>query len=137
MSEVLHFKKFMNGDLSPSEAHIKYALRGRQCDGCRTRPGVMRIKVFMPLDELVKRAPNFVAAVAATNVENPGQVPTVQFEEHRGDMTGKPYFRASDTVWCENCKVQARLEAAKGSPSWAVVEIDEGIKDTIQVGYRS
>lgn len=134
--EILHYKTFMGGEMAPSEAHIKYALRGRKCNGCG-QPGVMRIKIFMPMDELLKRAPNFVAAVAATNTDNPGHVPTIKLKESRGDDKGGDYFKASDTVWCSNCRVEARLTAAKDAPSWAVVEIDEGIKDTIQVGYKS
>ena len=135
--EILHFSKFMDGRMTPSEAHATYAFRGRKCDGCHNKPGIMRIKVFMPMDELMRRAPNFLAVVAATNKDMPGQVPTVKLKESTGDQKGGDYFKASDTVWCHHCRTQARLEAAKGAPSWAVVEIDEGIKDKIQVGYRS
>ena len=131
--KVIHRDKFMGGRMSPNEAHRKWGIN-RKCNHCGA-PGACRIKVFMPLDELVKRAPNFVAAIMASNPDESGKMPTVRFKESSSDMVGKDYIKASDTVWCDNCKTQARLEAAKGAPSWAVVEIDEGPKDTIRVGY--
>jgi hypothetical protein len=94
----------------------------------------MRIKVFMPLDELSRRAPNFVALATVSSPAGDGKLPTVLFKENTSDIKGKPYVKASDTFWCRDCRVEAQLTAAKGAPSWAVVEIDEGIKNTIQVG---
>lgn len=130
--KVIHRQKFMGGQMTPEEAHRKWGIAKRcQCGS----PGACRIKVFMPVDELLKRAPNFVAAVMATNPDESGKLPTVRFKEHSGDTEGKDYIKASDTVWCDNCKVGARLEAARGAPSWAVVEIDDGKKDKISVGY--
>lgn len=133
--EILHRTKFMGGELTPTEAHRKYAFGGKRCAGCKTAPAVMRIRVLVPMEEAYRKAPNYLAALAATNKEAPGQVPTTQLKESAGDKTGKPYFMASNTVWCASCRVQAQIEAAHGAPSWAVVEIDEGPKDTIQVGY--
>jgi hypothetical protein len=133
--EVLHRKKFMDGRMTPKEAHRAYGL-GRACSGCGGPPAI-RIQVFMPMDEAMQRAPNFVIGVAMANRANPGSVPTVKFKEQKDDRTGKDYLKASDTCWCDNCKVEARLTAAKNSPSWAVVHIDEGHKDIVQVGYGS
>lgn len=134
-SEVLHWTKFMNGEMTPTEAHRKYAFGGKRCEGCKTAPAVMRIRIMIPLEEAYQKAPNYLAMLAATNPDAPGQVPTTQLKESAGDKVGKPYFMASNTVWCAGCRVQAQLEAARGAPSWAVVEIDDGPKDTIQVGY--
>lgn len=130
--KVIHRQKFMGGQMTPEEAHRKWGI-GRRCQ-CGA-PGAGRIKVFMPLDELLKRAPNFVAMVMAANPDESGKLPTVRFKEHSGDTEGKDYIKASDVVYCENCRVEARLAAAKGAPSWAVVEIDDGKKDKISVGY--
>lgn len=131
--EVRHRQKFMKGLLTPEEAHRKWGI-GKKCSGCGA-PGAIRIRVFMPLDEAYKRAPNLLAAIMATNLDESGKLPTVTFKENKTDLVGKEYIKASDTAWCDNCKTEARLEAAKGAPSWAVVEIDEGKKTAIRVGY--
>ena len=131
--EVLHRQKFMGGAMTPQEAHRKWGI-GKACAGCG-RPGEIRIRVFMPADEALKRAPNLCAAIMATNPDGSNRLPTIRFKESKGDETGKEYIKASDTAWCGNCKTQARLDAARGAPSWAVVEIDEGKKDNIRVGY--
>ena len=132
-SDTRHRQKFMKGAMTPQEAHRKWGI-GKQCSGCGA-PGAIRIRVFMPVDEAMKRAPNLCAAIMATNPDNSNRLPTIRFKESKGDEVGKEYLKASDTAWCDNCKVQARLDAAKGAPSWAVVEIDEGKKDNIRVGY--
>ena len=131
--EVLHRQKFMGGRMSPQEAHRKWGI-AKRCVNCKA-PGACRIKVFIPVDEAMKRAPNLLAAIMAANPDESGKLPTVRFKESASDIIGKDYIKASDTVWCDNCKVQARIEAAKGAPSWAVVEIDDGKKQRIQVGY--
>lgn len=132
-ADVRHRQKFMQGRMTPKEAHRKWGI-GKKCAGCGA-PGAIRIRVFMPLDEAFKRAPNLLAMIMANNPDESGKLPTVTFKESATDIVGKEYIKASDTAWCDNCKVQARLEAAKGAPSWAVVEIDEGKKDNIRVGY--
>lgn len=132
-NDIRHRQKFMQGSMTPQEAHRKWGI-GKKCSGCGA-PGAIRIRVFMPADEAMKRAPNLCAAIMASNPDGSNRLPTIRFKESKGDQTGKEYIKASDTAWCDNCKVQARLDAAKGAPSWAVVEIDEGKKDNIRVGY--
>lgn len=132
-NDLRHRQKFMGGRMTPGEAHRKWGI-GKKCAGCGA-PGAIRIRIFMPLDEAYKRAPNMLAMIMATNPDESGKLPTVTFKESKSDLVGKDYIKASDTAWCDNCKTQARLEAAKGAPSWAVVEIDEGKKDKIRVGY--
>ena len=132
-NEIRHRQKFMGGRMSLKDAHRKWGI-GKKCAGCGA-PGAIRIRVFMPVDEAYKRAPNLLAAIMASNPDESGKLPTVTFKESATDLVGKEYIKASDTAWCDNCKVQARLEAAKGAPSWAVVEIDEGKQDVIRVGY--
>jgi hypothetical protein len=129
-TEVLHRKKFMGGRMSASDAHRALGIR-KKCSVCR-RPGAIRIKVFMPYDEAMRRAPQLMAAIAASNPAGPN-VPTLMFKDGGSE---KPFIKASDNAFCDNCKHEARITAAT-APSWAVVEIDEGVKDTIQVGYRS
>lgn len=132
---ILHRDKFMGGMMTPNEAHRKWGI-ARRCTNCKA-PGACRIKVFMPVDELLKRAPNFVAAVMASNPDESGKLPTVRFKESAGDKDGKDYIKASDTVWCDQCKTEARITAARNAPSWAVVEVDDGPKDMIMVGFGS
>jgi hypothetical protein len=129
-TEVLHRKKFMGGRMSASEAHRALGIR-KKCATCG-RPGAIRIKVFMPHDEAMRRAPNLLAAIAASNPDG-AKVPTLMFKDGSSE---KPFIKASDCAFCDSCKHEARIIAAT-APSWAVVEIDEGVKDTIQVGYRS
>lgn len=131
--EILHRQKFMKGEMTPQEAHRKWGI-GKKCSGCG-QPGAIRIRVFMPVDEALKKAPNLMAQIMLANPDGSNTLPTIRFKESKGDLSGKEYIKASDTAWCSNCSTQARLEAARGSPSWAVVEIDEGKKDTIRVGY--
>jgi len=131
--EVLHRQKFMGGRMTPQEAHRKWGI-GKACAKCG-RPGAIRIRVFMPVDEALKRAPNLCAAIMATNPDGSNRLPTIRFKESAGDDKGKEYIKAADIAACDGCKTEARLEAARGAPSWAVVEIDEGKKDNIRVGY--
>ena len=133
LKDIRHRQKFMGGRMTPKEAHRKWGI-GKRCSGCGG-PGAIRIRVFIPLDEAYQRAPNLLAHIMAANPDESGKLPTVRFKESSSDIVGKDYLKASDTAWCDNCKTEARLEAAKGAPSWAVVEIDEGKKDIIRVGY--
>lgn len=131
--EILHRQKFMRGQMSLQDAHRKWGI-GKKCSGCNA-PGAIRIRVFMPVDEAMRRAPNLCAAIMVANPDGSNTLPTVKFKESSSDMSGKEYIKASDTAWCDRCSTQARLDAARGAPSWAVVEIDEGKKDVIRVGY--
>jgi len=83
----------------------------------------------MPYDEASRRAPNMIAAIMATNPDG-AKVPTVTF---RDGSTPREFIKASDSAFCDSCKVEAERVAAT-APSWAVVEIDRGPKDTVQVG---
>lgn len=131
--EILHRQKFMQGRMTPQDAHRKWGI-GKKCNGCG-QPGAIRIRIFMPVDEAMKKAPNLLAQIMLTNPDGSNKLPVIRFKESKSDMTGKEYIKASDTAWCDRCSTQARLEAARGAPSWAVVEIDEGKKDKIRVGY--
>lgn len=125
--EVLHRKKFMGGRETPNEVHRRLGI-GKKCVVC-SRPGAIRIRVFMPYDEASRRAPNMIAAIMATNPDG-AKVPTVTF---RDGSTPREFIKASDSAFCDSCKVEAERVAAT-APSWAVVEIDRGPKDTVQVG---
>lgn len=127
-SPVIHRKKFMDGRETASEVHRRLGIK-KKCAVCGG-PGAIRIRVFMPLDEAMQRAPNLIAAIMASNPDGP-KVPTVTF---RDGSTPREFIKASDSAFCDNCKVEAERVAGQSAPSWAVVEIDRGIKDVVQVG---
>lgn len=126
--EVIHRKKFMDGRETPNEVHRRLGV-AKKCAVCG-RPGAIRIRVFMPLDEAMQRAPNLIAAIMASNPDGP-KVPTVWFKD---GSTPKEFIKASDSAFCDNCKVEAQRIAGQSAPSWAVVEVDAGPKDKVQVG---
>jgi glutaredoxin len=127
MSETIHLKKFMGGQMTPNEAHRKLAFGGHRCDsgGCG-QPAAIRIRVFAPADEVMQRSPEFLIQLAA---KNEGQIPVVDFRQ------GK-YIRISEVYACDHCKGDAERAAAKG-PSWTCVEIDRGIPDKVQVQVQA
>lgn len=125
--EVLHRRKFMDGRETPNEVSRRLGI-AKKCAICG-RPGAIRIKVFMPYDEAMKRAPDLIAAIMVSNPDGM-KVPTVQFKD---GSTVREFIKASDNAFCDHCKVEAERTAAT-APSWAVVEIDRGVKDTVQVG---
>lgn len=114
-SEVLHRRQLFGGRMTAEEVHRKYAWGGRRC--LCGQPPVERIKVFMPKDELLQRAPNVAAAIMATNPDGP-YIPVL-------DTKYGPMVLVSSVYPCRDCKVTAEKEAAKG-PSWTLVEIDRG-----------
>ncbi len=123
----LHMKRFMDGRLTPQELHQKLGF-GKPCIVCGGPPAI-RIRVFMPLEEAMKVAPELCAGIMASNPDGP-YVPTVKMKNTSGSEFQA--MKASDCCFCANCKVGAEREAAKG-PSWAIIEIDRGPDATNKV----
>lgn len=128
---VVHIKKFDKGRSTPDEMHRRYALGiGKKvCKTCGNPKLAIRIRVLVQLAELVKRNPDFVAGIMASN-PNGVEVPTIRTKYG-------PMVRVTDEAFCDNCKVGAERAAAKG-PSWAIVEIDrqglgKSFKTVVQV----
>lgn len=119
--KIIHVDKFMGGEMTPQEAHRKFGIRKKCMCG---RPGVATIRVLVELAELIKRQPEFVAQIAASNPNGP-YVPTVPTKY--GNMV-----MVSNVAVCENCRKDGEIAAAKG-PSWCLVEINSGPKDSITV----
>lgn len=117
-AETRHRRRLFGGVRTADEVHRELGLRGR-CHVCGGPPAI-RIRVFAPLDELVRRQPEFVAVVAANNPDAPGVVPTVPMGRE-----GAPFVKLSDLCACDLCRADAERAAARG-PSWCVVEIDRG-----------
>lgn len=114
--ETRHIKKFMGGRMSPQDLHQAVGVRN-PCVGCG-QPSVIRIKVLVGLKELTARHPEFVAQIMTTN-PNGLYVPTV-------DTTYGKMVKVSDVGACRLCQKDAETAAARGAPSWAIVEIDRG-----------
>jgi len=116
-------RKFMDGKMTPKEVFQKYELRGRKCYGCGNPKGAILIRVFMPLNEAWKRAPEFLARASMWAAEQGVErIPTVDFGTPGNT---EPYIRISEKVACADCQATAEKAAAHG-PSWCVVEIKRG-----------
>jgi hypothetical protein len=116
-------RKFMNGELSPVEAHRKFAWNGRRCE-CGI-PAAVRIKTFMHAKEFARQAnPGVLAAILA---ESKGKMPTLP-------TTYGPMVRIGDAFACTMHSKDLEVAAAK-LPDYVLVEIDRGPKDIpIMVG---
>lgn len=114
MSKKIHIKRFAGGKMTPQEMHVQ--AMHKPCALCGM-PASARLRTLVQLNELIKRQPEFVAQVAATNPAGPF-IPTVP-------TTYGPMVKVSDVGACTRCRKQAEIAAARG-PSWAIVEISEG-----------
>lgn len=114
--KIRHTTKFMGGRMTPDELHRQMGLRVK-CTGCG-QPAAIRIKVLAALDELTAREPELVAAITITNPDG-RFVPTVQ-------TIHGPMVKISDVGACDLCRKTAEIAAARGAPSWCIVEIDRG-----------
>ena len=106
-------QEILKKKLAPHELHRALGIR-KKCEQCGA-PAAIRIKVLVALDELTRRAPEYVANIMASNPDGPF-VPTIETKYG-------PMVKTSDIGACDNCRVEAEKAAAKG-PSWAIVEID-------------
>ena len=115
MSKGGPITKFMDGRMTPNEAHRALGIR-KKCAGCG-RPAAIRIRVLADLKELTKQQPQFVAAIAASNPAGPF-VPVVPTKYG-------PMVMLSDIGACDLCRKTAEVTAAQ-SPSWCIIDIDRG-----------
>jgi hypothetical protein len=107
-------EKFAGGEMSPNELHRALAFGGRKCDACGA-PAAIQIKMFLPLSDVLTKAPEWAMKEA---LKNEGKLPIVEFKH------GK-HVRVCMTYACERCRAEAERIAVK-APSYCVVEIDEG-----------
>lgn len=117
-AKVIHLKRFDNGNMTPAEYHSKHAFpKGARCCVCPRRPS-MTIRVFMPLDELVKRDAEFIGRMVMNDPE--------ALDKLCVHLTDGVYVRVSSILVCHECSPAAERAAAKGAPSWAYVEVAHG-----------
>ena len=111
--------KFMDGQMSPREAHAHFGIR-KQCAKCQL-PATNRIRVLVELKELERRKPEFTAMIKATNPNGP-IVPTI-------DTKYGPMVMLHDLGCCDGCRKAMEVQAAHGAEDWMLVEIDRGPDD--------
>ena len=117
-------KKFMDGKMTPMEAHRRLAWGGKGCTTCGGA-SVIRIKTFMKADDFTSQVePGVMAMIAAACG---GKLPTVPTKFG-------PIVRIGDAYACRACQKDAEVAAAR-LPEYVVVEIDRGPAGIpIQVG---
>ena len=117
-------KKFMNGKMTPMEAHRRFAWGNKPCTTCGGAP-VIRLKTFMKADDFTSVVePGIMAMIAAAC---DGKLPTVPTKFG-------PIVRIGDAYACKACQKDAEVAAAR-LPEYVIVELDRGPKDVpIQVG---
>jgi hypothetical protein len=117
-------KKFMNGKMTPMEAHRRFAWGNKPCTTCGGAP-VIRLKTFMKADDFTSVVePGIMTMIAAAC---DGRLPTVPTKFG-------PIVRIGDAYACRACQKDAEVAAAR-LPEYVIVEIDRGVRDVpIQVG---
>jgi hypothetical protein len=115
-----HIKKFMNGDMTPEEAHCSVVFAGMVCgsNGCGRRPRV-RVTVFLPVDEMRKRHQLFDVMFTT----NPLKLKNMTVKTAHGD-----YIRISEAYACKSCQPSLEKAAAQ-APSYAMVDIFRPLPD--------
>lgn len=140
--EVLHRRQLFGGH-ETAEDIFRKGLAPHRCGDCqhgplinvpqfnqRTSgcggPAAVHFRLFWPMNELMHRWPTFVAKIAATNPDNPGQFPTVRFKQSAGDLIGQDFGLVTQYWACTQCQASIEKMIAKSSPSWVCVERDVG-----------
>ena len=117
-------RRFMDGRATPQQVHGAWAFKpGAHCLACSRRP-VTSVRIFWPIDELVRRDPQFATLLQA----DPAMV--MQMVVQMSD--GKHYVRVSSALACPQHSSYLEKVAAK-APSWAVVDINRGPDPTNRV----
>ena len=120
-------RKFMDGRMTPIEAHRKFAWAGRVCTTCGGKP-VLRIKTFMRAEDFAHMADPGVLAMIKAQCGN--KIPTAPTKFG-------PICRIGDAFACAACRSDAEKSAAR-LPDYILVEFDRGPSDApIMVGAGS
>lgn len=116
MSETIHVRKFMDGKMTPDEAHRQTAWAGGCCMYCGSPKPAVRIQLFGLVSECIERHAQWCMQEAA---KHDGRLPIVNF-------TYGKFVRMQRTYACDGCRSRAEREAAQGQPSYVLVEFDYG-----------
>lgn len=109
---VVHIKKFADGRMTPEEMHCQVVFAGEKCGGCGALPRI-RVSIFMPQDEVLKRHPQ----IAALALHDPAKLRKMTVRNAHGT-----YFKVSESFACKSCQPALERAAAK-APSYAMVDI--------------
>lgn len=126
-------RKLFDGKTTAEEVHRRAVFGDRKCSGCRVATPSTIIRVFFPLDELIKRDG---AGVGRALMENPEHFKSCCLDFIGADgFSREPFVRVSTAYACPDCLPAAERAAAK-LPSWAHVEINRGPgADKVVVGW--
>lgn len=118
-TEVVHRRTFENRyGCTPEEYHRQHAFHpSARCAGCRSQKVAVRAITLVPLDELRKRDPAF--DLLATR--DPAGMMKLLVPLKHG-----PHVRVSTAYACQACAPALEREAARSTPSWAIVEFNRG-----------
>lgn len=109
-------KKFMDGRMTPQEAHSKWGFPvGAKCAHCGAPP-LVSIRSFAEEAEMLKRDPMLKILQAA----EPEKYQAMQLRTKQG-----MYLRIAVAYACAQCARAAEKAAAK-HPSWMFVDVDRG-----------
>lgn len=110
---IIHRKKLFDGRYTAEELNAKLAWGDHKCDGCGGPPAI-RISVYVALNDMemtLRHAVMFEISQGRINT-----VPTTN-----GDAVRTSFVHA-----CKNCQATAERAAARGAPSFAIVDIQRG-----------
>jgi hypothetical protein len=116
--KIIHRTQFDGGRSTPEEYHQRHAFKpGQKCSGCPRRP-VATLRVLLPIEELIKVDAEGVGRMI---VEAPRELDALC-----SHLTDGVYIRTTTVYACRSCLPAAERAAARGAPSWAIVEISRG-----------
>jgi len=109
-------KKFMDGRMTPQEAHSKWGFPvGAKCEFCGGPP-LISVRSFAEEGEMLKRDP----MLKILQLVEPDKYQSMQLKTKQGT-----YLRIACAYACQSCRGAAERAAAR-HPSWMFVDIDLG-----------
>lgn len=110
---IIHRDKLFGGRHTAEELHAKLAFGNHRCDGCGGPPAI-RISVFVPLRDMA-----LDLRLAVEFEISQGRINTVK-------TSAGLAVRTSFVHACKLCQPTAERAAARGAPSYAIVDIMRG-----------
>jgi len=124
----LHMRKFMDGAMTPTEAHQKWGFNGRKCDAC-SQVAIVKAISMAAIAELNSTEAG-QAWLLRLAKDNEGRVPVVE-------LTYGKFVKIGEAFACTRCRPTLEKDIAR-KPSWVLVEFQEAPKEVIagQVSER-
>ncbi len=113
--KIIRRTQLFGGVKTAQEIHAEHGFRER-CLKCKGPPSI-QIRMFMLVDDFVKRAPEMAAAIAASNPDG-NSIPCVP-------MTFGNMVKYATVTACRHHQKELEVLAAK-APSYVLVELDYG-----------